>query len=65
MVDKKKLAKAEGKSKEKAQKKADGANNQVKRPRPQVQATASQSLNRRDAKSEVNTIRKINLKKYF
>uniref|UniRef100_A0A914H6S7 ABC transporter domain-containing protein n=2 Tax=Globodera TaxID=31242 RepID=A0A914H6S7_GLORO len=56
-VDQKKLAKAEGKSKEKAQKRAEGgAGQQTKKVRPQVQATASQALNRRDAKGEVGTM---------
>uniref|UniRef100_A0A914HZ29 ABC transporter domain-containing protein n=1 Tax=Globodera rostochiensis TaxID=31243 RepID=A0A914HZ29_GLORO len=56
-VDQKKLAKAEGKSKEKAQKRAEGgAGQQTKKVRPQVQATASQALNRRDAKAEVGTM---------
>jgi ATP-binding cassette, subfamily F, member 3 len=49
-VDKKKLAKAEDKLKEKSQKEAP-----PKRQRPHIQATASQAMNRRDAKTtEVN-----------
>ncbi|KAL3106671.1 hypothetical protein niasHT_015979 [Heterodera trifolii] len=58
-VDQKKLAKAEEKAKEKAQKRADGGGESggktVRKARPQVQATASQAMNRRDAKGECHT----------
>ncbi|KAL3079520.1 hypothetical protein niasHT_015978 [Heterodera trifolii] len=59
-VDQKKLAKAEEKAKEKAQKRADGGGESggktVRKARPQVQATASQAMNRRDAKGEVGSM---------
>lgn len=48
-VDRKKLAKAEEKSREKAAKRSDDAPTTRKRPQ-QIQATASQVFNRRDAK---------------
>ncbi|KAL3067829.1 hypothetical protein niasHS_016795 [Heterodera schachtii] len=58
-VDQKKLAKAEEKAKEKAQKRADGGGESggktVRKARPQVQATASQAMNRRDAKGDCHT----------
>lgn len=50
-VDRKKLAKAEEKSREKAAKRSDDGPTTKKRPE-QIQATASQVFNRREAKSD-------------
>ncbi|KAE9554907.1 hypothetical protein FO519_001872 [Halicephalobus sp. NKZ332] len=47
-VDRKKLAKAEVKNKEKSAKKADEAINTPKRPKPQILAAASQAPSKRD-----------------
>lgn len=55
-VDKKKLAKAEDKAKEKSLKEA-----APKRQRPHIQATASQAMNRRDAKGEVRIFLNLNM----
>lgn len=56
-VDKKKLAKAEERSQNKANKHAGiVANAGPKKARPQILATASQSISRRDAKAEVGNL---------